>query len=255
MRIKYIDLNVWLGGMLFENIVDYLKKEQPDILAIQEVHNETDPKLEKRYRTISELQKELPLTFASFSPALLCMEKNGLKSEQGNAILSKFPIKFIKATFYDEQYKVVHAGVRSEWPHYPRLLQYVTIDANGKTLNVFNTHGIWGEDGNDSPGRLAMSRMIIDHVKDMPYTILSGDFNVNDYTQSIKNIKKVLKNVFEGELVTSFNMKHKEKASGYATSVVDHIFVSSDIKVINHYLPDADVSDHMPLAALLDIPD
>ena len=34
MKIKFISLNVWIGGVLFDNIVDFLKKEDADIVVL-----------------------------------------------------------------------------------------------------------------------------------------------------------------------------------------------------------------------------
>lgn len=41
---------------------------------------------------------------------------------------------------------------------------------------------------------------------------------------------------------------------GYATSVVDMIFTSPDIRVVSKSCPDVDLSDHFPLIATLEIP-
>jgi endonuclease/exonuclease/phosphatase family metal-dependent hydrolase len=70
--------------------------------------------------------------------------------------------------------------------------------------------------------------------------------------QAIKNIEKHLDSIFQGELKTTFNMKHKDNP-GYATAAVDMMFVSSDMSVDYKSCPDVDVSDHLPLVAVLDI--
>jgi endonuclease/exonuclease/phosphatase family metal-dependent hydrolase len=65
-------------------------------------------------------------------------------------------------------------------------------------------------------------------------------------------IEKKLKNVFKDELRSTFNMRHKQNP-GYASAVVDMIFVSPDLKISKHYASDADVSDHIPLIIEIEV--
>ncbi len=39
MKLKVICLNIWIGGIFFDEIVDFLQKEDADILLLQEVYN------------------------------------------------------------------------------------------------------------------------------------------------------------------------------------------------------------------------
>ena len=109
--------------------------------------------------------------------------------------------------------------------------------------------GIWGLDGGDNSARFKMSDIIVEQIKDKEKVLLAGDFNLKPNTQTIKNIEKYLTNVFKDELKSSFNLSRKnlEKFPGYATAVVDMLFVSSDIKLLTHSCPQVDVSDHLPL--------
>ncbi|OGK08907.1 hypothetical protein A2767_06185 [Candidatus Roizmanbacteria bacterium RIFCSPHIGHO2_01_FULL_35_10] len=110
-----------------------------------------------------------------------------------------------------------------------------------------------------------MSRMIVNQIKDKENVILAGDTNVLPNTETINNLEKYLKNVFKDELTTTFNMKIKtpfvkeahyfseEHLKGFAKAVVDMIFVSPNLKVVEHYQPKVDVSDHYPLAIVLEV--
>ena len=97
-----------------------------------------------------------------------------------------------------------------------------------------------------------MSKIIRDQIKDKENVILAGDFNVRPDTKTIHNIEKVLKNVFKDELVTTFNMKRKTNP-GYATAVVDMIFISHNTAVVSHSCPPVDISDHLPLVCEFNI--
>ncbi len=45
----------------------------------------------------------------------------------------------------------------------------------------------------------------------------------------------------------------RKKDPGYATSAVDVVYVSPEIKIISRDCPNVDISDHLPLVATLDI--
>src|SRR4051812_23400038 len=96
MKIKFICLNLWLGGILFDPAMDFIKNEQPDILALQEVYEAEDLTLEPRFNSVTQLQKILKGYNYYFAPAFLENKKFADGSEKsikcGNAIFSKFPI-------------------------------------------------------------------------------------------------------------------------------------------------------------------
>lgn len=237
MQLKILCLNIWHGGKLREPLLEFLKAEDADILMFQEAY---DPK---------ELRLDYP--HQRFDPNFL-QHINGEKHDIGNAVFSKYPIISFDVQFYFEPYGDGYEDRRETYPFFPRNLQHVVIDAKGIQLNVFNTHGIWGEDGEDNERRLKVSDMIIEAIQDKEHVILGGDFNVNEATRSMQNVEKYLTSIFKGERTTSFNMKRKT-LPGYATSVVDFIFVSPGIKLISHASPTVDVSDHLPMVATVEI--
>ncbi len=255
---------MWQGGNLFDAIIEFIKKEKPDIIALQEVYNGHNKDWKKKYRSIDVLKQELDYNYCHFAPAFLDNKDFG-QIEQGNAILSKFPIIFSKVTFYDSSYRKDYEEKRENFLFAPRNLQQVTIDLDNQVINVFNTQGIWGEKGRDNIRRLEMSKTIIQEIKDKQNVILAGDFNVESNTNTIYNIEKYLTNVFKNKLKTSFNMKRKIKSGfdgfstrsedlpGYAKAVVDMIFISFNIKIIDYKCPVVDISDHLPLLTTLEI--
>lgn len=251
MRLKIIQLNIWRGGKLLNNAISFLKQENPDIVNIQEAHMGTDKALDKRFRTVEILADILGSKYFYFFPAFLDLSINN-GTENGNVIFSKFPIVSSSGQFIDVPHQKINTELITDFSTVPRVLQHAVIDIGKTKLNVFNIHGIWGTNDGDNERRLVMSRKIINAVKNKENVILSGDFNVGASTQTIHMIEEELKNVFKNELTTSFNMKIKS-GGGFATSVVDHIFVSPDIKVIDHNCPDVDISDHLPLVAILDL--
>ncbi len=246
MRIKFITINIWQGGNLLGNLIEFLKKENPDIIAMQEAYNGKESNLDPKFRSVDVLKAQLPLPYSSFAPQIIDVRSFG-KIEQGNAVLSKFPIASQNVLFYDVPFGERYEETETDWTDWPCNLQHVEIIVNEKILNIFNTHGPWYLNGNeDTKRRLAMSRKIIEQVKDKQYVVLAGDFNVRPTTQTIVNIEQHLINVFDRKLKSTFNMKRKIN-SGYAGAVVDMIFVSSDVNILKHSCPQVDISDHLPL--------
>ena len=140
----------------------------------------------------------------------------------------------------------------NRFEHFPRNMQWVQLEMNNNLLNIFNLHGIWGKDGKDNPRRLKMGNIIIDKVKNKEKVILSGDFNMNPNTKTIHNIEKVLKNVFKKSIKSTFNTKYKNDPI-FSKLIIDMVFVSHDIKILEKRCHIVDISDHLPLTAVLEI--
>lgn len=249
MKIKFISLNIYEGGLLFNKISDFLKEENPDIIVFQEVNNGIDPKLPNNLRSIQVLTELMPDYYYFFAPEILLRYPEG-KIDIGNAIFSRFPIRNQKTFFLNVPYgEYDTVSIGEDFSKHPKNMQCCEIQVGNKMLFVCNLHGIWGLDGIDNDDRLKMSEIIIDQIKGKENVVLGGDFNLKPNTQTIKNIEKHLVNVFKDELENSFNLNRKnlEKFPGYATAVVDMLFVSKDINLISHHCPDVDISDHLPL--------
>ncbi len=249
MSFKFICLNLWEGGRLFDEIVSWLREERADIIALQEVYKSSDQRLERRYRSLAELRRALGLSHYCFGPAF--MDYRERVTEVGNGVLSKFPIKAGRTVFYDVPYDS-HFMDKEDFTQAPRNLQHARVEVGGNVINVFNTQGIWGLDGDDNERRLNMARTIVKEIGDKENVVLAGDFNVREDTETVATIESRLLNIFRGELKSSFNMRWK-KNPNFATAVVDMIFVSGDLKVVQHYVPEVNVSDHRPLVAVLEV--
>ena len=247
--MKFLTLNI-LKGDLLDDVIDFLRDEDPDIFVLQEVYNSPDSSAERKYRSFSVIKEELGTPYAVFAPAFLDVTE-GRNVDNGNAIFSRFPIVRHSVTFYDAPYGS-YIDAEENYTKCPRNFLHGVIRMDSLSLHVFNTHGIWGLDGLDNERRLEMSRTIVDAIKDTEYVVLAGDFNLQPFTQTIRNIETKLRNVFKDELLTTFNMKRKTNP-GYASSVVDMIFVSPRIHVVDHYCPKVDVSDHLPLVCVAEL--
>ena len=250
MQLKLVNLNVWLGGKLMPQILEFLSVEKPDILTLQEAYNETDESLPQHLRTVSVIKKHLGLNYDHFEPSFYEVLESR-KIDRGNAIISRFPIIKKDGFFIFGEYgKVV--DVKELFHSHPRNMQHSQIEANGIILNVYNLQGIYGPHGQDTPERIELGRKVAEEIKDEKNVILTGDFNMQPDIKAIEQITKHLDSVFGTKLKTTFNMKRKEDP-GYATAAVDMVFVSKEVKILKKEIHEADVSDHLPLVVTIEI--
>ena len=172
--------------------------------------------------------------------------------ENGNAVFSRFPIREEHGRFFDVPYDENYVEKPGHYTHVPRNMLRVAVDCEGVKLHVANVHGIWGTDGADHERRLNMADVIVEEIRDKSPLILAGDFNMQEGNNSVGKIEQHVKSVFKGELTSTFNMQRKSNP-GYATAIVDMVFVTPDIKVMNHYMPQVDISDHRPLVMEVEV--
>ena len=219
----------------------FLKKEQPDILAVQEVYEDT----------IASLAQELGLPYTDYAPALI---RETLNITEGNGVLSRFPIKKSEITFFDKPFGPAkdQKTPQDDVSDTPRNLEHTVLDVDGRDLHIFNTQGIWGFNGKDNPRRLAMIQSIQEAMKGSAPALLCGDFNVEEGTECISRLQNWLIDPFKGERKSSFNMRIKS-GGGFGTSVVDFIFATQDLRIVKHESPDIDASDHLPLILEIEI--
>lgn len=244
-----MQLNLWHGGELMDNVLGFIRKEDPDVLTCQEVNNSKVTGVSRSLTTLKTFSEVFDYKHIFFPQVLWSKDP---RIEQGLAIFSRFPIKRSNIIFFDKKYSYYPmTRYRTDWSDYPAAIGHGVIEAPVGRIDVYNVHGIWGFDGRDSQRRIRMSDAIIQQVRDKEKVILAGDFNMFPSTNSIANLGKRLHNIFGDELKTTHNLSRKPP--GYGKEPVDMMFVSPDIKVIDHYCPQVDVSDHLPLVAVLEV--
>lgn len=139
-----------------------------------------------------------------------------------------------------------------------------TINVNGKTINLINTHNNW----QTAPQAIHMAE-VLEAIKGMEYFILCGDFNIDMQTedktdaQYIQSVKVLLD---RGYNMANFNDERGWMKTYYGAAEAtggkfcDNIITSSNIEVISAYADEAkltddiaDKIDHLPIIATLAI--
>jgi len=249
MKLKVITLNIW-EGLYLDKAVDFINAENPDVLMLQEVYGLNAAESADQFRTLEILQESLGLSYSYFVPGLRHSREEG-KFLIGNAIFSKYPILKEDAVFFNEPFSDDFVVAPENNHMYPHTLQHVVLDTPVGEVNAYNIHGTWNLDGdNFSKNRQLMSEAIINAVTGKSRVILAGDTNAKPTNMAMRKVGEHLVSVFGHELKSTFNMRHKDNP-GYATAVVDMMFVSSDVTVAEKTCPAVDISDHLPLVVIL----
>ena len=235
MIIKVVSLNIWLGGFLLDNAVEFLKKQNADIVLLQEVFDGQVTSLEPRYRTMEVIKSQLGLPYWAFTPNYDQPDKH---AKIGVAVFSRFPIS-TPATITDRPTSY--------------NLQHTIVDTTDGEVDILNIHGPWDLDGDRfSPMRRDMARLIRELIEGRMRVILAGDTNAKSTNKVFDVIGEHLKSVYGIELTTTFNMRQKSDV-GYTTAAVDAMFISRSMQVVKHDCPGVNVSDHLPLVASIDL--
>lgn len=265
--MRLLSLNVALFETNNEKLYEFLLKQKPDIICLQEVADKVDPEVNPVYISKGFIDKATAnLPYSLFGPNWMIRDfhrKNFHKKEDfnfefggflksGNYIKAKF--RMLKKANVFIKYKTIKFTDWSTWPQkQPKAVQVVDLQLPSKKLRILNYHGIWTKEKIGNPETLEACKKINKLATEVSYpTIITGDFNLFPDTQSMK--------VFQDHfisLVDKYNIQttrpHNNELSHLQRNVVDFILITPDIKVSSFKVLDSDVSDHLPLILDFDI--
>lgn len=210
----------------------------PDVVALQEVDV-------RRPRTQSidqahEIAKFLEMEF-HFHPAITVEEE-----QYGNAVLSRWPMKLVKA----EAYPCIRSRRRLE----PRGAIWVEILFGDRRLQLINTHfGLGFRERWTHVDHLLGENWIGGAASQMPL-VVCGDFNTLPISPVYHKLARRLVDTQRGN---SSGRPYGTWFGHFPIGRIDYIFASHGIKVVATTVPRNDLtrraSDHLPLAADLEI--
>ncbi len=216
---------------LGDKIIDFVLKEDPDIICFQEFSRIRYHQLKHRYK------------YNYVAPGFYVNKVN-------QAIYSKFPI--------------VNMG-ELPFKHTNNIASFADILYKNDTIRVYNLHleslkvvpdmeTISNEESSKLYGRITNSfkkqqdqaTIVEEHVKATPYkTIICGDFNNNQYSNVYRIIKGDLQDTFNEKGVAygrTYNFK-------YYPVRIDFILASKNFEVTAHKNYNIKLSDHFPVMA------
>jgi endonuclease/exonuclease/phosphatase family metal-dependent hydrolase len=238
--LKLIQLNAW-GGRLENQIGNFLKGEEPDILCLQESISFNAAGGSGLFITTENIQYQNKLPYEVFAPVFSFNYMSG-KAKFGNGIFSHLPIANSKVVFTHLEHKDNFTW--SEEVPNMRNFVHAEIDINGLKCHVITHHGYWiHEHKNGNEETLKQMDQISKYIEKLEGPIiLTGDFNLAPSSKSLETLNKMLINLpVKHKLVTTrTSLTHK-------TEVCDYIFVNDKISVNEFSASDEIVSDHKAL--------
>ena len=239
--MKILQLNIW-GGKLGRNISNLIKREDADVLCLQEVVSAPGGQT-FFFEDLEEISEFTGYPHVYHTPSKEFNFMNR-KATWGDAILCRQPFQSANSfcTYLEKAENFDFLGDRDY--NAGRSLQHVTIENNGKTLHVLNHHGhhLHGHKNGDEE-TMRQCGLIADYIKELEgQVVLCGDFNLVAESESLEQINQLLVNHVKerGVVTTRTPLTHK-------TEACDFIFTSPDIEIKDFQVLDDIVSDHKAL--------
>ena len=208
-------------------ISDVIKREQADIVALQEV----DKGVERTAR------RDFPAELAELT-GMTCVFSNNFHfqgGEYGNAVLTRFPI----VRWTDAHYKMIRPGEQ-------RGLLQLTLRVWDRELVFMNTHIDYRPDDGERLMNVAEIEGILAGYRGRSI-VLAGDFNDNPGSRTHLKMKELFDDTWErvgrGDGF-SFPAEAPRKR-------IDYLWVSktSAVTPVKAWVAESDASDHRPLVA------
>lgn len=241
-----------------EQILDIIRKEQPDVVCFQEFFS----RKRGEYNFRKHIKQILGTEYYYFKPST----DNGYEAI-GMAIFSKFPIvnqgniEFTKnmnwneAVFADikkgdKTFRVynVHFQSISFQPEDYLYLKKITTEM--MKTDVESSKKIGSRLKNAFIKRSNQVKMVKEHAEKSPVPhIIAGDFNDTPISYTVKTISRDMNNCF------------RKKGSGFGITYngafpnfqIDYIFTSAEFEVKNYLIINKKLSDHYPVRADLEL--
>lgn len=243
MSVKLISLNVEGDRHLRQRVLPFLKRENPDVVCLQEVFADN---LELIKTELNMTGKFLPLM--KVNTPNYCLSTRGL---WGLAILSKLPMSKIgHECYFGSETQIPQFNEKN--PNSPnRAILWAKIRKSDQEFWIVTTHFIWSDGGQTTALQREAYAKMTKILNRFPDLILTGDFNVPRGEEIFGKLSWRYKDNIPPEVKTTIdNTLHK--AQSEINLVVDGLFTSSKytasgVKVV------AGVSDHLAVVGKIDL--
>lgn len=239
MRIKVLSWNIW-GGQYLPEILDFIEREKPDVIGLQEVIEDLDG-TGNTAKTIAEklgYQSFFHPTYEVDAGRLyhLLKPRNVL---MGNAILSKTKIAKTEVHRLSEEKERFAVGA--------------IIPVDGRKFRFYSTHL---KHTHQKPEELQdIQAKTLAEVMPRENTVLMGDFNAIPGSGPVETVSKVMKNT-DTEFKPTWSVYPEGcpicKPQKIDTRL-DYIFTSEDLKTGSFAVYDSKGSDHLPISVVVEI--
>jgi endonuclease/exonuclease/phosphatase family metal-dependent hydrolase len=213
------------GRVDLPRIADLIKREQADIVALQEV----DKGVQRTQR------RDCPAELAALT-GMACVFSNNFHyqgGEYGNAVLTRFPVK----SWTNQHYKMLRPGEQ-------RGLLHVVINVHGRELAFLDTHVDYRGDDTERLLNAAEILKAMQAYRGLPM-ILCGDFNDTPSSRTYEQIGQAFRDTWAAAGTgDGFTIPAEQPRKR-----IDYIWLGKDsaIDVLRLWVPQSEASDHLPV--------
>ena len=236
-QLKIVSWNIW-GGKNLPEIINVLKKENADIVCLQEVLAEEDGgnnNAEVIALTLGYEWRYQSTTLLTPSVSYLLKEQGIEDNKQwGNAILSKYP--------------VLRHDVHTLSENHKRIALEAIVNIAGSDIHIISTHLAHT---NHSPSEIQINQAEnLLKISTKEFSIIAGDFNSTPETEVFQKMEEAMVNTQNTYSNNSYT--YTSNSSG-VKSVIDYIFCTKGGGVISSGVVNSKASDHLPIYSIIEI--
>jgi endonuclease/exonuclease/phosphatase family metal-dependent hydrolase len=219
------------GKVDLARIAELIKREQADIVALQEV--------DKGVARTARRDLAAELVALTGMTAVFSNNFHFQGGEYGNAVLTKFPVKHCT----NRHYQMLRTGEQ-------RGVLQLTLDVHGREVVFMNTHIDYRPDDAERWLNVGEIELLGRQYEGKPI-ILCGDFNDTPGSR------------IHARLAETFVDAWAEAGSGYGLTIpvlsprkrIDYIWLSKDcgFRTVEIHVSNSEASDHLPVVAELEL--
>ena len=248
--IRVLQLNVWTGRMKGA-LKRFLSENEYDIICMQEAvwSDEAPEYLAHLADTVDELKAVSGLEYdARLSNWGIQMLGGEATMQQGNVILSRWPIESVEEKFVHGEYKPAMNFVDKNGASDDQPWAAIKVKLeNG--LTVLNYHGYWQPNPIGNEETVRCMREVADMIRgEKEKVLMCGDLNVSSESPAMRELDFLTDLTKEtGTKQTLMNLKFVGDVA------CDHILISDDIKWSDFTVRKEVISDHAAVSVNIEI--
>ncbi len=217
-----------------KQLIELIKKENPDIIAMQEFRYQKYPEFKQySHKYIIDKGSSVSNNQVFFSKfPIINQGKLGFEHHNNNAV-------FIDVAIHSDTLRLYNIHLES-----------FRIIPSKQELNPENSDRLFKRMTTTLDKQKHQIEIVKKHQKQSPYkTIIMGDFNTTQYSYIYRQLSKNMKDTFN-EKGKGFGRTHRFR---FFPLRIDHILVDESINVLSHKNYSELYSDHFPIMAQLSL--
>jgi endonuclease/exonuclease/phosphatase family metal-dependent hydrolase len=236
--MKLVTLNIY-AGIYLDKSISHLEKIAPDVLCLQELHEDD----------IGQISDRLAMPHHLFVPSVRVVGENrfGFREGQiGIGIMSKTPLTHEQVDYYHKVGDDLPVFDPNHGNHCNRALLSAEVATPEGKVRVSTTHFTWTHDGNPTSQQREHVAELTEMIQRQNVDILCGDFNAPHGSEIMAHISNLMDDHMPTGVDTTID-ENLHRAKGLKL-VVDNVFTRRGLAQVDLQIQDG-MSDHKALIA------